>query len=52
MHDGAANFTVALKSMPAPKGITFDTMLDDAARANNCNKKAHRVEIMFKHIVP
>jgi hypothetical protein len=35
VHDGAANFTVALKSMLAPKWITFDTMLDDAARANN-----------------
>ena len=26
-------------------------MLDNAARANNCNKKADRIEIMFKHIV-
>jgi hypothetical protein len=51
-HDGEANFTVARKDMLAPTWITFDTMLDDAARANNCNKKADRIEIMFKHIVP
>lgn len=51
-HDGEANFTVARKEMLVPKWITFDTMLDDAARAKQCDKKADRIEIMFKHIVP
>jgi len=51
-HDGGANFTVARKEMLAPKWITFDTMLDDAARAKQCDKKTDRIEIMFKHIVP
>ena len=51
-HDGEANFTVARKEMLAPKWITFDTMLDDATRAKQCDKKADRIEIMFEHIVP
>ena len=41
-HDGEANFTVARKEMLAPKWITFDTMLDDAARSRQCDKKAGR----------
>lgn len=51
-HDGEANFTVARKEMLAPRWITFDTMLDAAARARNCDKKAGRIEIVFMHIVP
>jgi hypothetical protein len=51
-HDGGVNFTVARKEMLAPKSITFDTMLDTAMRAKTCNKKADRIEIGFKKIVP
>lgn len=51
-HDGEANFTVFRKETLAPKWITFDTMLDDATRAKQCDKKANRIEIVFKHIVP
>jgi hypothetical protein len=51
-HDGGANFTVAHKDMLAPRWISFDTMLDGAARARACDKKAGRIEIMFRHTVP
>jgi hypothetical protein len=47
-HDGEANFTVLRKETLAPKSITFDTMLDKAARARTCNKKADRIDLMFK----
>lgn len=50
-HDGEANFTVARKDMLAPKWITFDAMLDGASRAKHCDRKADRVEVMFKHVV-
>lgn len=50
-HDGEANFTVARKDMLAPKWITFDTMLDGSGRAKNCDRKADRIEVMFKHAV-
>jgi hypothetical protein len=48
LHDGETNFTVARKDMLAPQWITFDTKLDDAARATSCDKKADRIEVMFK----
>lgn len=47
-HDGEVNFTVARKEPLHPKSVSFDTMLDDAARSKNCNKKADRLEILFK----
>jgi hypothetical protein len=50
-HDGEANFTVARKDMLTPKWITFDAMLDGASRAEHCDRKADRVEVLFKHAV-
>jgi hypothetical protein len=51
-HDGEANFTVARKDMLAPGWITFDTMLDAAARARTCGRKADRIEVMFRKTAP
>ena len=48
LHDGEVNFTVARKDPLHPKSVSFDTMLDKAARAKNCNKKADRLEVLFK----
>ncbi|MFL6634216.1 MAG: hypothetical protein ACJ8HJ_18080 [Massilia sp.] len=50
-HDGEATFTVARKDMLAPKWITFDAVLNGAARAKHCDRKADRVEVTFMHAV-
>lgn len=50
-HDGEATFTVPRKDMLAPKWITFDVVLNGAARAKHCDRKAGRVEVMFMHAV-
>jgi hypothetical protein len=50
-HDSEVNFTVARKEMLVLKWVTFDAKLDGSSRAKRCDRKADRVEVMFKHAV-
>lgn len=46
-YDGEDNFTLPYKEALKPRSVTYLKLLDDAARAKSCDKKADRIEIVF-----
>lgn len=50
-YDGEDNFILPHKEVLKPKSVTYLKVLDDAARARSCDKKADRIEIVFKNTV-
>ena len=50
-YDGDDNFILPYKQVLKPTSVTYLKILDDAARAKICDKKADRIEIAFKKTV-
>ena len=46
-YAGEDNFTLPVKDVLKPRSVTYLKLLDAAARAKSCDKKADRIEIVF-----
>lgn len=46
-YAGEDNFTLPVKDVLKPRSVTYQKLLNAAARAKSCDKKADRIEIVF-----